>query len=60
MCNMLVYLFWIIVEDEYYQANPLAANCSKSRLTRQMRTGKLRLLNAKISTGTLRGGHQTA
>eukprot|EP00435_Cladocopium_sp_Y103_P062236 s1365_g23.t2 len=32
-------------------ANPLAANCSKSRLTRQMRTGKLKLLNAKISTG---------
>eukprot|EP00438_Fugacium_kawagutii_P034647 Skav201520 [mRNA] locus=scaffold4516:18254:26296:- [translate_table: standard] len=34
-----------------YEASPLAVNCSKSRLTRHMRTGKLRLLNAKISTG---------
>lgn len=36
---------------ECCQASPLAVNCSKSRLTRHLRTGKLRLLNAKISTG---------
>eukprot|EP00913_Durusdinium_trenchii_P029109 g27293.t1 len=33
------------------EANPLASNCTSSRLTRHLRSRKLRLLNAKISTG---------
>lgn len=33
------------------QANPLATNCTKGRLPQHLRTRKLRLVNAKISTG---------